>query len=105
MTSNCVINLVPDKAAVFREIARVLKPGGRLVISDIVLDGRCPRRSRTTCYAYVGCIAGAEPREDYFGQLAGAGLGEVEILKDVDSLKLWAEAAPEEAKALASARA
>ncbi len=101
VTSNCVINLVPDKAAVFREIARVLKPGGRMVISDIVLDGRLPAAIENDVLAYVGCIAGAAPREVYFGQLQAAGLGEVEILKDVDSLKLWAEAAPEEAKALA----
>jgi arsenite methyltransferase len=101
VTSNCVINLVPDKAAVFREIARVLKPGGRMVISDIVLDGRLPAAIENDVLAYVGCIAGAAPREVYFGQLQAAGLGEVEVLNDVDSLSLWAEAAPEEAKALA----
>ena len=101
VTSNCVINLVPDKAVVFREIARVLKPGGRMVISDIVLDGRLPAAIENDVLAYVGCIAGAAPRELYFGQLQAAGLGEVEVLKDVDSLSLWAQAAPEEARALA----
>jgi SAM-dependent methyltransferase len=100
VTSNCVINLVPDKARVFAEIARVLKPGGRLVISDIVLDGRLPERIERDVYAYVGCVAGAAPREDYFGKLRAAGLGEVEILKDVDYLAGLREAAPDETEAL-----
>jgi arsenite methyltransferase len=100
VTSNCVINLVPDKARVFAEIARVLKPGGRLVISDVVLDGRLPERVEKDVYAYVGCVAGAALREDYFGQLRDAGLGEVEILKDVDYLAGLKEAAPDEAEAL-----
>ena len=101
MTSNCVINLVPDKAAVFREIARVLKPGGRMVISDVILDGRLPEAIEKDVLAYVGCIAGASPRQVYFGQLHAAGLGDVELLADVDSLEQWTAAAPEEAKALA----
>ena len=101
VTSNCVINLVPDKAAVFREIARVLKPGGRMVISDVVLDGRLPEAIEKDVLAYVGCIAGAALRDVYFDQLRAAGLGEVEVLSDVDSLRQWVEAAPEEAKALA----
>jgi len=101
VTSNCVINLVPDKAAVFREIARVLKPGGRMVVSDIVLDGRLPAAIENDVLAYVGCIAGAAPREAYFGELRAAGLGDVAILRDVDSLAQWAAAAPEAAQALA----
>jgi arsenite methyltransferase len=101
VTSNCVINLVPDKAAVFREISRVLKPGGRMVISDVILDGRLPAAIEDDVLAYVGCIAGAAQRETYFGQLRAAGLGDVEILQDVDSLTQWAAAAPEQAQALA----
>jgi len=101
VTSNCVINLVPDKAQVFREIARVLRPRGRVVISDIVLDGKLPEVLEKDLLAYVGCIAGAAPREAYFGQLRAAGLGEVEVLADVDSLEQWTAAAPEEANALA----
>jgi SAM-dependent methyltransferase len=101
VTSNCVINLVPDKAAVFAEIARVLKPGGRMVISDVVLDGSLPEAVEKDVLAYVGCISGAAPREVYFGQLQAAGLGVVEVLADVDSLEQWTAAAPEEAKALA----
>lgn len=102
VTSNCVINLVPDKPAVFREIARVLKPGGRMVISDVVLDGRLPEAVEKDVLAYVGCIAGAAPREVYFEQLRAAGLGEVEVLGEVDSLEQWTAAAPEEARALAA---
>ena len=63
--SNCVINLAPDKAAVFREIARVLKPGGRLAISDIALKRELPPELGNDLMAYVGCIAGAILIEDY----------------------------------------
>jgi SAM-dependent methyltransferase len=94
VTSNCVINLVPDKEQVFREIARVLKPGGRLVISDIVLDGRLPEQIENDVHAYVGCVSGAAPRETYLGWLAAAGLGEVEILSDADYLAELREVAP-----------
>ena len=100
ITSNCVINLVPDKPAVFREIARVLKPGGRLVISDIVLDGPLPAAIERDLYAYVGCIAGAAQRADYFAQLAAAGLGQLEVLRDFDNLAVWIQAAPAEAQEL-----
>jgi arsenite methyltransferase len=84
VTSNCVINLVPDKAAVFRQVARVLKPGGRLVVSDIVLDGRLPEVLEKDVYAYVGCVSGAVLRHEYFGMLEAAGLGPVEVLRDID---------------------
>ncbi len=100
VTSNCVINLVPDKAVVFREIARVLKPGGRMVISDVVLDGRLPEAVEKDVLAYVGCVAGAALRETYFAQLQSAGLGAVEVLRDVDSLAQWAAAAPEEVRSI-----
>ena len=102
VTSNCVINLVPDKAAVFQEIARVLRPGGRLVISDVVLDGQLPEAITNDVLAYVGCVAGAEQRETYFQLLADAGLSDVEILKDVDFLELTAEALPAEVQAIAA---
>jgi arsenite methyltransferase len=95
VTSNCVINLVPDKPAAFREIARVLKPGGRLVISDILLDGGLPPAIEQDVYAYVGCISGAAQRADYFAVLQAAGLGDVEVLKDVDYLGAMMDAAPE----------
>jgi SAM-dependent methyltransferase len=102
VTSNCVINLVPDKAAVFREVARVLKPSGRVVISDILLDGPLPESLAQDVYAYVGCISGAALRSDYFGMLAAAGLRDVEVLKDADYLSSLIAAAPAEADALLS---
>jgi SAM-dependent methyltransferase len=86
VTSNCVFNLVPDKAAVFREVARVLRPGGRLVVSDIVLDGPIPEAVEGDLLAYVGCVAGAAQRDDYFETLRGAGLDDVVVLTDVDFL-------------------
>jgi SAM-dependent methyltransferase len=86
VTSNCVINLAPDKALVFREAARVLRPGGRMVIADIVLDGELPDVVRDDVEAYVGCIAGAMRREAYFAAIAAAGFAPAEILTDVDYL-------------------
>src|SRR5215510_14963122 len=63
--SNCVINLAPDKQAVFREIARVLKPGGRLAVSDIALKKELPIEVSTDLLAYVGCVSGAILIEEY----------------------------------------
>ena len=100
ITSNCVINLVPDKAVVFREIARVLRPGGRLVVSDIVLDGDLPADVRDNVMAYVGCVGGAEQRDTYFEMLKRAGLGKVEILKDEDFLEMTEKASPAEVVSL-----
>jgi ubiquinone/menaquinone biosynthesis C-methylase UbiE len=86
VTSNCVINLVPDKAVVFREIARILKPGGRIAISDIVLDGPLPEAVVNDVYAYVGCISGAVLRGEYLAVLREAGFEDVTIAKDIDYL-------------------
>ena len=94
VTSNCVINLVPDKARVFAEVARVLRPGGRLVVSDIVLDGPLPESVASDVFAYVGCVSGAMERRPYFALLAEAGLTEIEVLRDVDSLAAVAAAEP-----------
>lgn len=95
VTSNCVINLVPDKSAVFREIGRVLRPGGRMVVSDIILDGQLPESVEKDILAYVGCVSGAMERDRYFHLLRQAGLSDVEVLKDVDYLLSLAQAAPE----------
>jgi len=100
VTSNCVINLVPDKRAVFAEIARVLRPGGRVVISDILLDGRLPAAVEQDLLAYVGCVSGAMRREEYFALVGAAGLEKVEVLRDVDYLAMLIESAPDEVGAL-----
>lgn len=80
--SNCVLNLAPDKPAVFREMFRVLKPGGRLAISDIALKGELPEAIASSLAAYVGCIAGALRLETYREELSKAGF---EFLEIVDS--------------------
>ncbi len=99
-TSNCVINLVPDKPAVFREIARVLKPGGRLVVSDLVLDRPLPPAVADDLTAYVGCIGGAARREDYLDWLSESGLSEIEVLADTDYLDAVAAALPDQVGSL-----
>ena len=78
--SNCVINLAPDKGAVFREIARVLKPGGRLAVSDIALKRELPTELGNDLMAYVGCIAGAIPIAEYRQGLLDAGFSNVEVV-------------------------
>jgi SAM-dependent methyltransferase len=80
--SNCVINLSPDKPRVFREVYRVLKPGGRMVVSDIVLNRDLPARVRDDEDLYVACIAGAWRREDYLGAVRDAGFPRIEVLSD-----------------------
>ena len=77
--SNCVINLVPDKAAVFAEVARVLKPEGTISVSDLVLLGPLPEAVKADVEAYVGCIAGASPLGEYPALLLAAGLDDVTI--------------------------
>jgi SAM-dependent methyltransferase len=100
VTSNCVINLVPDKAAVFAEIARVLKPGGRAVVSDIVLERPLPEAVAKDVLAWCGCVAGASDRREYLAMIAAAGLSRIEVLKDDDYLASLSEIAPAEAEAL-----
>jgi SAM-dependent methyltransferase len=77
--SNCVINLAADKPAVFREIARVLKPGGRVGVSDIVADNFLSADQRAERGSYVGCIAGALSFAEYEAGLRSAGLGDISV--------------------------
>jgi arsenite methyltransferase len=78
--SNCVVNLSPDKDAVFQEAYRVLRPGGRLNISDIVVDGDLPRFIRERLDAWAGCVAGALDEEIYLDKIRAAGFAGIEVL-------------------------
>lgn len=77
--SNCVINLSPDKDAVLREAFRVLKPGGRFAVSDVVVRGRVPDAVRRSLELWVGCIAGALEEDEYRARLTAAGFDDVEV--------------------------
>jgi arsenite methyltransferase len=90
--SNCVINLAPDKQAVFREVARILKPGGRLAVSDIALKKPLPEEVGNDLMAYVGCVAGAIPIEEYRRGLAEAGFAHVEVLDSGADLNAYTKA-------------
>jgi ubiquinone/menaquinone biosynthesis C-methylase UbiE len=87
--SNCVLNLVPDKPAAFREIARILKPGGRLAVSDIALKGELPEAIASSLAAYVGCIAGAIRIDTYREELLKAGFEYVEIVDSGSDLNAY----------------
>jgi arsenite methyltransferase len=89
--SNCVINLASDKPAVFREIARVLKPGGRLAVSDIALKKALPPELGNDLMAYVGCIAGAILIDDYVAGLKAAGFDPVQIVDSGSDLNAYAQ--------------
>ncbi len=80
--SNCVINLSPDKPQVFRESLRVLRSGGRLVVSDLVLLRPLPPAVKASVEAYVGCVAGAALRDDYVQMVRDAGFSRVEIVEE-----------------------
>jgi arsenite methyltransferase len=80
--SNCVINLSPEKRKVFDEAFRVLKPGGRMMISDLVLSKPLPEILKESVGAYVGCIAGAIPRNEYLETIAAAGFRDVGIAEE-----------------------
>jgi arsenite methyltransferase len=80
--SNCVINLSPDKKRVFQEAFRVLKPGGRLMVSDIVLLKELPDEIKNSVAAYVSCLAGALTKDHYLGAIQAAGFREIKIIDE-----------------------
>ena len=82
VVSNCVLNLVPNKAAVFAEIFRVLKPGGHFSISDVVLGGELPQAFREVAEFYAGCISGAIQKEVYLKLIEEAGFKNIAVQKE-----------------------
>ncbi|MFH0732284.1 MAG: arsenite methyltransferase [Candidatus Omnitrophota bacterium] len=82
--SNCVINLSPDKESVFKEAFRVLRPGGRMMVSDLVLVNDLPDAIKESVEAYVGCLAGAIMKEEYISYIKKAGFQDVKIIGQVN---------------------
>ena len=82
VVSNCVLNLVPDKARAFAEAFRVLRPGGHVCVSDVVSRGDLPASVRASAELYAGCVAGALDREVYLGVVRGAGFEGVEVVAE-----------------------
>jgi arsenite methyltransferase len=89
--SNCVVNLSPDKQRVFNEAYRVLKPKGRLMISDMVLLKELPERVQNSVLAYVGCVAGADSKETYLSKIRQAGFSKVEVAAENHMPELFLE--------------
>src|SRR5690606_38789256 len=80
--SNCVLNLVPDKTRAFSEIFRVLRPGGHFCVSDIVIERELPLQLRQAAELYVGCVAGAVPKDSYLEIVVSSGFTALQILKE-----------------------
>ena len=81
VVSNCVLNLVPDKARVFGEIMRVLRPGGHFSISDVVLQGDLPEKLQDAAEMYAGCVSGAMQMDEYLGLIGQAGFENLTVQK------------------------
>jgi hypothetical protein len=92
LISNCVINLAPDKSKVFREMHRVLKPGGRVAVSDIALIQSLPPELGQDVLAYIGCVAGALLITDYERMLKEAGFSSVQIVDTRKDLNVYSHA-------------
>ena len=82
IVSNCVLNLVPNKKGVIKEIFRVLKPGGHFSISDVVLEGNLPELIKGAAEMYAGCVSGASQKEDYLGLIKESGFTNIVIQKE-----------------------
>ena len=82
VVSNCVLNLVPNKPAVFGEIFRVLKPGGHFSISDIVLQGQLPPALQQAAEMYAGCVSGAIQKEEYLALIRQSGFSDITLQKE-----------------------
>lgn len=80
--SNCVLNLVPDKTQAFREMHRILKPGGKFGVSDVVLDGEFPAELRQAAELYIGCVSGAMQKDTYLESLRAIGFSEVKVMTE-----------------------
>jgi arsenite methyltransferase len=101
--SNCVINLSPDKGAVFREAIRVLKPGGRIAISDVIATQAIPKEVAESVEALTGCVSGAAPVDEIRALLAEAGFEEIKVDPRRDSGAIIAQCMPGAESFLASA--
>ena len=91
--SNCVINLSPDKKRVLNEAYRVLKPGGRVMISDIALLKELPAVFKSSIAAYIGCVAGAMTKEEYLATIGAAGFQDVGVVNEVPARRIYDSAA------------
>jgi arsenite methyltransferase len=87
--SNCVINLSTNKQRVFQEAFRVLKPKGRLMISDMVILKDLPEKVKNNVYAYIGCVAGAETKENYLALIKKAGFEQVKVVSETNASEVF----------------